>query len=274
MQCYKCGAPLNEPYIFCEECDSFQTDADPLDPQLSQSDFSPAPSDGLQPQSPQARSAPVIESPLEPHMACIILIDTSDSMAGYPISSINKALQRLIAKIRMDEQASRRVDIAVVGYSTDAYVIADFTPIAQIEEPFSFSAGGMTAMGAGIDLAVDMLYDRRDFYESMGTPVYRPWIFMVSCSSPTDDTDYAAYRILYEETRDSSDNLRFFALGAGYYDKTALLKITNRVMELTDEDFESIFSWIGDSILRVSASLAGEEAKLGDLPANARVITI
>ena len=36
--------------------------------------------------------APIIAAPNEAHMACVLLIDTSSSMQGEPINSLNRAL--------------------------------------------------------------------------------------------------------------------------------------------------------------------------------------
>ena len=274
MRCFNCGAELDMPYTFCDICDMPQPEDGVLQEEgpLLEGDSPPPPDEDDLPLFMHNQGDPIITSPDEPHLACIVLIDTSDLIAGYTIGNLNKALQRLIAKVRMDEMASRRVDIAVVGFDSSAYVIADFMPVAEISEPYSFSAGGGTAMGAGIDLAIDMLYDRCEVYDSLGTPAYRPWILMVSNSTPSDDVDYAAERVRYAESSPGTGSLRFFALGAGYYDKASLLKITNRVMELTDADFERFFSWVGEGLIEVSASPVGDEPKLGDLPANARVV--
>ena len=266
MRCFNCGAELDEPYTFCDICDMPQPEDDLLMEEAL------LPEKDEQPLFMHNQSEPIIASPGEPHLACVILIDTSDLIAGYTVSSLNKALQRLIAKVRMNEQASRRVDIAVVGFGSSARVIADFMPVAEIAEPYSFSAGGESAMGEGINLAIDMLFDRCEVYDSLGTPVYRPWIFMVSNSTPTDDIDYATERVRYAENSVETRELRFFALGAGYYDKSSLLKITNRVIELTNSDFERFFSWVGEGLIEVSASSIGEEPKLGKLPENVRIV--
>ena len=128
-------------------------------------------------------SAPKIVSTSEPHMACVFLIDTSDAMAGWPIDSVNKGLQRFIAKIAMNEKASRRVDIAVVGFGGGAYIIQDFMPVALTTEPVTLGAGGAATMGSGAGLAADMMENRSDLYSNMGIPMYRPWIFMITNSA-------------------------------------------------------------------------------------------
>lgn len=215
--------------------------------------------------------APKIMAPNEAHLACVLLVDTSGSMTGQPIDSLNYALQTFKNQVAMDELASRRVDVAIVEFNNDAHIVQDFTPIAQME-PVILRATGMTYMGAGIDLAIDMVKARNQFYSSVGTPVYRPWIFMITDGAPTDDIENAANRIWYEESKGTHGKLKFFALGVGDYDRNTLFKLTNRVIELTDTNFEGIFNWISESMVAISVSRVGEDVRLTDLPENARVV--
>jgi len=215
--------------------------------------------------------APKIIAPNEAHLACVLLLDTSGSMTGAPIDNLNRALQVFREKVALDELASRRVDIAIVEFNNDARVVQDFTPIAQME-PVTLYANGMTYMGAGIDLAIDMVKARNQFYNSVGTPVFRPWIFMITDGAPTDDIENAARRVREEESKGTHGKLKFFALGVGEYDRETLFRLTNRVMELTDMNFYGIFDWMSESMVAISVSRVGEEIRLGDLPENARVV--
>jgi len=215
--------------------------------------------------------APRIIAPNEAHLACVLLLDTSGSMVGQPIENLNSALQAFKEKVAMDELASRRVDIAIVEFNNDARVLQDFTPVAQME-PVTLRANGMTYMGAGINMAIDMVKERNQFYNSVGTPVFRPWIFMITDGSPTDDIEKAAQRVREEESKGTHGKLKFFALGVGEYDRGTLFKLTNRVMELTDTDFNGIFNWMSESMVAISVSRVGEDVRLGDLPENARVV--
>ena len=127
-------------------------------------------------------------------------------------------------------------------------------------------------MGAGVELAVDVMRSRSQFYRSIGTPAYVPWIFMLSGGAPTDNIDRAAWKVQDEESKNTPGGLKLFALGFGGYEKTTLFRLTNRVMELTDTDFEGIFCWLAENILAIAAGKVGDDVKLGDLPANARVV--
>ena len=215
--------------------------------------------------------APKIAAPNEAHLACVLLLDTSGSMSGPPVDSLNRALQDFREKVSMDEMARKRVDIAIVEFNSEARIVQDFTPISQME-PITLKAAGATAMGAGINMSIDMVKDRNRFYNSLGTPVFKPWIFMITDGSPTDDIETAARRIQEEESKGAIGKLKFFALGVGKYDKATLFRLTKRVMELNDTDFAGIFNWMSESMVAISVSRVGEEVKLGTLPENARVV--
>ena len=217
-------------------------------------------------------------APGEPHLACVLLLDTSSSMSYRdpdkpdrvpPIDSLNQALQRFKEQVSLDEMAQKRVDIAIVEFNSNVRVVQDFTPIRNME-PITLEATGVTSMGAGINMAIDMVKGRNRYYNGIGTPVFKPWIFMITDGEPTDSIDEAARRIQEEESKGTHGKLKFFALGVEGYSKEAMFRLTNRVMELRDKDFSSIFDWMGKSMVAISVSRVGDEAALPMLPENAR----
>lgn len=214
---------------------------------------------------------PRVAAPNEPHLACVLLLDTSGSMSGEPINSLNRAINDFKVKTSMDDLAQKRVDIAIIEFNDTANVIQDFTPISQME-PIQLDAGGCTAMGAAINLAIDKVKERNRFYASLGTPCFKPWIFMITDGCPTDDISSAAQRVQEEECKGAHGKLKMFALGITGYDKDTLFKLTKRVMALDDTDFSGIFNWMSESMVAISVSRVGEDVQLGNLPDNAKVI--
>jgi uncharacterized protein YegL len=213
---------------------------------------------------------PKIAAPGEPHLACVLLLDTSSSMAGPPIDSLNKALQDFKNKVSMDEMAQKRVDIAIVEFNSVTNVVQEFTPISQMN-PVTLKADGLTAMGAGINKAIDMVKERNRFYNSLGTPVYKPWIFMITDGAPTDDIENAVRRLQEEESKGKHGKLKFFALGVAGYNKPTLFRLTKRVMELSGTDFTGIFNWMSESMVAISVSRVEEDVPLGALPGNVTI---
>ena len=219
-----------------------------------------------------------IAAPGEPHLACVLLVDTSNSMSGYAIESLNQAINDFKEQTSMDAMAMKRVDVAIIEFNDDARVVQEFTPIAQMR-PVRLTAGGLTAMGAGINLAIDKLKERNRLYASLGTPCFKPWIFMITDGEPygEDENTFreATKRLREEEGKGKHGKLKFFALGVEGYNKDVLFKMLAhqkepRVMELRDLNFGTIFDWMAQSMVAISVSRVGDEARLPSLPSNAR----
>ena len=176
----------------------------------------------------------------------------------------------------MDEIAKKTIDIAIVEFNETAECVRPFTPLLKME-PVELVARGRTAMGAGINKAIDMVKEQNRFYEAEGIEVHRPWIFMITDGAPTDDIALAAQRIKEEETKGKYGKLKFWALGVGDFNKEALFSLfegcpAKRVLALNDFNFGSIFNWMSESMATISVSRVGEDVQLGNLPTNAQVI--
>ena len=212
-----------------------------------------------------------IAAPNEPHMACVLLLDTSGSMSGSPIESLNHAINMFKEQTALDELAQKRVDIAIVAFNDSAQVVEYFTPLLQLP-PVTLTASGCTAMGAGIDLAIDMVKERNRFYASMGTPCYKPWIFMITDGAPTDDITAARQRILEEESKGAHGKLKFWAVGVPGYQRDVLTSLTKRCISLNEARFDNIFNWLSESMVAISVSRVDENPQLSNLPQGAQVI--
>lgn len=208
----------------------------------------------------------------EQHLACALLLDTSGSMFGEPIQNLNKAIKRFKENVSRDPIARNRVDVAIVSFSSEVEVVSDFVPITDMPTP-NLQAGGRTDMAAGIQTAIDMVKRRTAFYQTLGTPCHKPWIFMITDGASTSHEQQmqdAAMRIKEEESKGSHGRLSFWAIGVEDYDSSELFTLTNRVIELKDTDFNGIFDWLSESMSCISQSHVGERVELDDLPAHAR----
>ena len=215
-----------------------------------------------------------IQAANEAHLACVLLLDTSSSMSGDPINSLNKAVNAFKEQTSMDELAKKRVDICIIEFNDTARVVQEFTPISQLE-PVNLTARGCTSMGAGINLAIDKVKERNKMYASYGTPVYRPWIFMITDGEPTDDITSARERLIAEENKGTSGygKLKFWAVGVPGYHRATITSLTKRCIELNgngEKQFEGIFNWLSESMVTISVSNVNmDNQKLSDLPPGA-----
>ena len=217
--------------------------------------------------------APVIDNPGGAHMACVLLVDTSYSMEGEAINNLNQAIRDFRQHLSADAMVQKCLDICIISFDSDARVVVPFTPISRLE-PITLTVNGTTAMSKGIHLAIDTLKERNRFYNELGTPVYIPWIFMITDGMPdsNDDIESARQRIELEETKGSQGKLRFLGLGVPGFDKKTLVELTRhqganpRIMELDNFNFAPILGWIADSMKVISVSRVGEKPALPRLP--------
>ncbi len=217
-----------------------------------------------------------IRNPNEPHLAFLLLLDTSSSMGckvglKTKIQLLNEAIANLKAQMMMDEFAASRVDIAVVEFNSQARVVCDWVPLSQFKAPH-LEATGMTAMGEGGMLAIDMVKERRRFYDQMGTPSYQGHIFMITDGEPTDDTAALQQRIEAEENKGTHGKLKWISCAVPGANEEFLSGLSMRKVAVETNDFGTLFNWIGKSLCIVSCSRVGENAGFADLEDNLRRI--
>src|SRR5437899_7774899 len=83
----------------------------------------------------------------DPRCACILLLDTSASMAGKRISELNEGLRTFEEELRQDLLASRRVEVGIVTFGDGGVnKIQDFVTAAKFTAPL-LSSGGYTPIG-------------------------------------------------------------------------------------------------------------------------------
>lgn len=219
---------------------------------------------------------PRIAAQNEPHLACLLLLDTSGSMSGPAIDSLCKAINTFKQHAIQDPQTCKRVDIAIMQFDDDVNVVQEFVPITEMKDNITLSTGGCTEMGKAILAAIDKVKDRNRFYASLGTPCYQPWIFMITDGGPTDDITEAANKIAEESNKGTHGKLKFWSIGVPGYSKEALRRLSpdgKRMIELdTNTSFQGIFNWLSESISVISVSRIGDTPALSALPSDARKI--
>src|SRR6185369_11749816 len=75
-------------------------------------------------------------------------------------------------------------------------------------------AHGQTHLATGIELALNLLDQRKGAYRANGVAYYRPWVFLITDGAPVgepDDVVEAARRRLLDEQ--AGHKLVFFAVG-------------------------------------------------------------
>lgn len=195
----------------------------------------------------------------EPRVPCILLLDVSSSMAGTPITELNAGLVTYKDELAADSLASKRVEVSIVTFGERVETACDFTTADQFFPP-TLQANGYTPMGAAINLAIDMVTQRKQVYRSNGILFYRPWIFMITDGAPTDQWQTAAERIKQGE---ASKAFSFFSVGTAEANFDILKQLSVREpLKLKGLRFRDLFNWLSNSQQSVSRSTPGEEVPL------------
>lgn len=199
-----------------------------------------------------------------PRVPVALCLDVSGSMTGTPIRELNDGVQQYLTEIQEDDLTRYSVETALVSFATGAECVSDFEMAERIQQP-QMQAGGITCMGEGVSLALDLLEQRKNAYKATGVDYYQPILVLMSDGAPNGDP-----RILNEAVQRVQDlcgqrRLTVIAVGIGPdADLDMLARFTHRrrPVHLHELQFREFFAWLSQSVANVSASLPGDEADL------------
>jgi len=194
----------------------------------------------------------------EPRCPCVLVLDTSGSMEGRPLTQLNAGYQTLLTELLEDALASKRVELAVVTFGP-VKLVQDFETPDMIAAS-DLDVTGDTPMGEAIEFAIDLVKQRKDVYREAGIAYYRPWIFVITDGSPTDSWKAAARAVKEGE---ASNAFSLFAVGVEGADMETLKQIAVREpIKLKGLRFAELFRWLSNSLKSVSRSKTTERVAL------------
>lgn len=199
----------------------------------------------------------------ESQVPCVIMLDTSLSMAGVAIDEVNAGIRRFKEELAKDELTERRADIAVVAFNHGYDVVQDFGRLADFNPPRLAASGG-TRFAPAINRALDMIEARKAAYRAAGLSYYRPIAMLVTDGRPEHDTPDDLAKVA-ERIKESENgrHLVFWAIGTERADMDALSRLSSRPPKmLAGTKFGEMFEWLSASISRISHSAIDEEVEL------------
>lgn len=179
------------------------------------------------------------------------------------LDELQEGIKLFMEAIREDDMASAAADICIVTFDNSARCLLPFADIHKQQNP-TLSAGGDTAMGEGVNLALNLLEQRKKEYLSAGVDYYQPWLVLM-----TDGVPNGSASELDSATRKATDlvnkrKLSVFPIAIGpEADKTTLARFSPKrpPLSLKGMKFREFFEWLSKSVQQVSQSSPGESVK-------------
>ena len=224
----------------------------------------------------------------EPRVPCVLLLDTSGSMAevvgdsGLPtgqtvmqdgqlynivsggttrIDLLNEGLVTLKETLASDSLASRRAEIAIVTFGGMVTTVQDFVTAEHFQPP-RLHATGSTPMGQAIQVGLDMIAKRKATYRTNGVSYFRPWIFLITDGGPDPGDPWQAASVQVKQG-EASKSFAFFTVGVEGANMDVLAQIASRPpAKLKGVNFREMFLWLSQSMQAVSQSSPGDTVKL------------
>ena len=194
-----------------------------------------------------------------------ILLDTSGSMRGEPIHSVNVGLQAMVSALRQDPYALESVSISIITFDVEAQIYMPLTPLDELRlEDIHAPESGATFMGAALELLLECIDKDLEKSTTDTKGDWRPLLFIMTDGSPSDVHAYNEASVEIKKRNFGS----IIACAAGPKAKqNELLKLTDRVVTLETMDaaaFSSFFQWVSASV-SIGSSSVGVTAQV-ELP--------
>ena len=228
----------------------------------------------------------------DPRCACVLLLDTSGSMAipkvpveelgeelgvvdgvqtyarkgtrdvTIPIKELNDGIKIFKAALETNSLTSRRVETAIVSYNSDVELVQDFATVEELMPP-ELEARGATSTATAINFGLDKLEERKQSYRTNGVHYYRPWIFLITDGTSTDSTQQMQEATERVHKAVESKQVTFFCVGVEGANMDELRRIAPELNgSLNGLAFEEFFLWLSNSLMIVSSSRVDDEIRL------------
>lgn len=186
----------------------------------------------------------------------VLLLDVSGSMnEDGKIDRLNEGLSVFKSEILADAIAALRVEISVITFGDGVSVVHEFSSADTMNLP-TLQASGLTPMGEAMDAALAEIELRKNDYRANGVNYYRPWIWILSDGSPTDNWQPSAERARRAE---AEKKVRVYCVGVGQDANTQILGqfSASTPLKLEGLQFREMFKWLSSSLAKVSQAKAG-----------------
>lgn len=206
---------------------------------------------------------------------CLIL-DTSGSMSErikssrgmvVKIDELNNNIDTLLQTIKNDSNANIMSDICMIACGGEKpKVLNGYTNVEKIYFSHVIPTG-RTPLGASVEMALDLLSKRREYYRNNGIEHYKPILMIMSDGQPTEE-DYIVYNAAQRCTDAvNNDGLKVLPIGIGESARLDILdmfspkvkakcidnmdvfvKLFDMLSRSMSQSDNTVFDWLNDQI--------------------------
>ena len=174
------------------------------------------------------------------------------------LDELNVGLASFFKIIQNYEVASDAVELAIVGFRDQPVELQNFQSIYDAE-PFLIGydqIGDMTNMDAGVNMALNLLEQRKSQYKNAGRDYFQPWLIIMSDGEVDANSLSSQIRTKALEDQDKLVVSCFIVGNQSENAEQVLSGYSNRVKprKIENGSLEVLFRWIGQSVVKVSNS--------------------
>jgi uncharacterized protein YegL len=183
---------------------------------------------------------------------CVLIVDSSASVAGSPIERLNDALTSLSVHLRSFAPTPCQVELALFTFGDDERQ-SDFTPMETFNPP-RLTASGRPNAGRVIGRALERAS------ENAGAARARTLVFLVTNSSLPGSLSDLSIRV---EAGERHREFAFFAVGLDDADLRQLARVAmRRPLRLSEGKIDEFFAWASRTLVGLGRTRPGEEMLL------------
>ena len=113
-------------------------------------------------------------------LLCVLLIDTSASMSGNSINLLNDVLKIFHEDILSDSEMAEELEIAIVTFDANINYMQCPALVTDFTMPTFIALSGGSDMVSGINKSIEIIRERKKYYNDNGISYRRPCIVMIT----------------------------------------------------------------------------------------------
>ena len=181
------------------------------------------------------------------------------------LEALQAGVEEFYRSLQEHEDAKDSAEISLVTFDSEAKCIQDFGWLEKVKSIPKLKTNGDTHMGEGINLALDLLVQRKEEYKETGVDYFQPWLVIMTDGIPNGNQAELDRAIERVNKMVDAKKLVVIPIAVGDdADMEVLKRFHSEVgpKRLQGVQFKQFFKHLGASVKICSQSIPGEEDEL------------